>query len=387
MGTDVFGEQISAGTLQMEELKRMVAVTFRHIDLDGTGSITCGEFIHSFMSGELVTVPTMARYFDDDIKVGPVRLLLDSSWHERAHEIKLWKAAQQAKAESLTGESESNGEDPQRQVSNQSEEKLAKTVNDAGTNGLGLTLGQDAWQPPGFEAVFRRLDALEAEAEAWERRLSSMEALTLERRLEELNLRRRVATLEADEISRRENSLRITQREEDDTVERATITVLTGRVDELYSAMIELRNEVCGLDNEAMAGREQCHDSRFDSFDSGSYGNRVSKGMPGDYTAPSSSCFAFPPTDRKLGIMPEEAPPIWNINPDEEEASTVKPSSSRWTGLPTVGEPSRENTVVTGISDSCLSKELREDSGSTLTTALTTSLNTWRTPRNLKFAM
>jgi len=151
--SDVFGEQIGTGTLQMEELQRMVAVTFRHIDADGTGSVSCSEFIHSFMQSELITVPTMARYFDDDVKAGPLRVLLDSSWHERAHDITQWRASQNEKkdAESQRGGPENNEETLSRKVS--SEEMLAKTLNGAETD----FSGQDARQPVGFESVLRRL--------------------------------------------------------------------------------------------------------------------------------------------------------------------------------------------------------------------------------------
>jgi len=382
--TDVFGDQISAGTLQMGELQRMVAVTFRHIDADGTGSVTCGEFIHSFMSGELITVPTMARYFDDDIKVGPLRVLLDSNWHERKQDVMQWKAANQAKEEKLTphpeGSPESSENGPSREISRQSvqsEEMPAKIANDAEVNDSGL----NDRHPVGFDAVMQRLEALEA-----------------------LNLEHRLGQLEADEILRREDSLRITRQEEDEVDLKAALTALIGRVDELDLAMVGVRHEVWrGLDNEAMAmRRDRSRESKFDSREAlaamrreksreskldprddstlqpvGSFGSRGSKRTyQWSSTAASSASFGFPPTDRRLQRALEEAPPLWDVAHEKEMAAVVpRPSTRGWHGIPPTGNPSRENTAVSGVSDSCLSKELRENTGGTYTSSYS---NPWR---------
>jgi len=362
--TDVFGEQISAGTLQMEELQRMVAVTFRHIDADGTGSVSCGEFIASFMASELITVPTMARYFDDDIKVGPLRVLLDSSWHERAHEIKKWKAAEQEKkdAESLKGESESNEKTPSIEVL--CKEQLAKTLRGAGIE----FAGQGAQQPAGSEAVLQRLEALEA-----------------------LNLERRIAQLEADETLRREDSLRITQQEEDEKALKAAFNALAMRIDELDKVMVGFRNEIWReFDNEviAMRGqlapiRDRSRESQFNSRETASGGNRGTKRIPWCST-PWSSSSAFLPTDRRLHMMEQDPPPIWDIKTEQAtdnlpqrkdlSAAVPNPLSRSWTGLAHVRQPSRENTD-TRVSDSCLSKELREDTTGTYSS---TYSNRWR---------
>jgi len=355
--SDVFGDQIDAGTLQKEELQRMVAVTFRHIDADGTGTVTCGEFITSFMASELITVPTMARYFDDDVKVSPLRVLLDSSWHQRAHDIKLWKASHQEQKETeslkggpLKGGPEINKEIPSGQVS--SEEPLAKTVKDVRND----FSGQHARLPVGFEAVLRRLEALEAQ-----------------------NLDHRIARLEADEIDHREDILQITQQQEYQKADSAALDALTLRIDELDLAMVRLRSEVWrGFDNEVIAMRErlgpvrdQSHESQLDSRELDTGGSRWSKRTPA-----SSSSFALPPTDRPLRMMAEEAPPIWDIQPEQptnaqpqsRDLSTAVPysSSHSLTVLPHTVQPSRESTE--GVSDSCLSKELRENTTGSCTT-------------------
>jgi len=291
--TDVFGEQISAGTLQTDELQRMVALTFRHIDADGTGTVTCGEFIASFMASELITVPMMARYFDDDVKAGPLRVLLDSSWHDRNTEIQQWKAAQQEKKEAQSlRESESDEEPPSWQVF--PSEKLATTVKDDRIN----FSGQEARPPIGFEAVLRRLDALES-----------------------LNLERRVTQLEADEIFRREHGLQA------ETERKTALDVLTVRIDEIDLAMVRLRSEVWrGLEkNEAIAKRGRSRES--DSI------SRWSRRTPGS-TPGSSVSISIPPSDRPPQMRAEDVPPVWNV---QSEQSILPPLATLGGVLSTAG--------------------------------------------------
>lgn len=81
--TDVFAQQIDSGVLQLDEVKKMVAIVFRQLDTNGEGTITCDEFINSALAGEHITVDTMARFFDDDASVGFVRKSFDSSYQHR----------------------------------------------------------------------------------------------------------------------------------------------------------------------------------------------------------------------------------------------------------------------------------------------------------------
>jgi len=246
---------------------------------------------------------------------------------------------------------------------------LAQTVNDAGTNVSGKTLGQDARQVVGFEAIFRRLDALEGAG--WERRLSSLEAL---------NVERRIAQLEAEEILRRERSLQFTrQEEENESAYNAALNALTDRVAKLDLAMVGIRSAVWhGLDYEGTAMRDRLGRDR--SRESGFFGVGGSRGKPWSSTAVSSSSMVFPPTDRRLRMMTEEAPPIWDIN-KETSAVVPLPSTRSWNGLPSVGQPSRENTCV---SDTCLSKELRENSESMFSNNRN---STWRSALQIKVDM
>jgi len=180
--TDVFGEQIKAGMLQMEELKRMVAVTFGHIDTNGNGTISCGEFIHLCMSGELITVPTMAKFFDDDVPVGPLRLLLDSNWHERKEELAKWKRQVEETMTEELGITEPEAEEPK---SNTRLEATGPLLYSGERAADVRTVEVSSWRQQLDNGVngqmTQKLDALE-------QRLVALEKQQLEKRVEDLEL-------------------------------------------------------------------------------------------------------------------------------------------------------------------------------------------------------
>jgi len=209
--------------------------------------------------------------------------------------------------------------------------------------------------------------------------------------LEALNVEHRLAQLEADEILRREDSLRITQQEDDEKTHKATLDALIVRIDELDMSMVGLRNEVWReSDNEGVV--------RQGSGLSSWGGSRGSKRTPWCKPPWSSSSSTLPPTDRRLHMMAEEAPPIWDIKAELTEDSLCRetayvrqqvaplpqradlpevpnPPPRRWTGLLAhVGQASRETTDAC-VSDTCLSKELRENTAGTYSS---TYSNPWR---------
>jgi len=61
--TDVFEEPLRKGQLEMDELHRMVALVFRHLDRDGTGEIGLSEFVHSFVAHDAIKIEDAVRFF------------------------------------------------------------------------------------------------------------------------------------------------------------------------------------------------------------------------------------------------------------------------------------------------------------------------------------
>jgi len=60
---DIFGHHISTGEMQESTLKSLTAAFFRRIDSNGTGDISCQEFMDVALQNEAVDKPLMARFF------------------------------------------------------------------------------------------------------------------------------------------------------------------------------------------------------------------------------------------------------------------------------------------------------------------------------------
>jgi len=82
--TSVFHEHLLNGVLQDHELRKMTSVIFHKMDTHKTGAITCSDFVSACVAGDTIDVRNMARFFDDDKKVG----LVESYFDEDIDELK-----------------------------------------------------------------------------------------------------------------------------------------------------------------------------------------------------------------------------------------------------------------------------------------------------------
>jgi len=169
--------------LQIKEVKRMVAVTFRQLDVNDGGSICCHEFINSCLAGEQITVDIMARFFDDDASVGLVRKSLDSSWHQRREsfsDLDRCSVSQENKRKiAKDALSETSNDDDSSKASEHEEEAANQHHMRKCSPRRGKSTGSAA-----LENVIAQLRALQNAG--WEKRLTELESLGIEGRLRQL---------------------------------------------------------------------------------------------------------------------------------------------------------------------------------------------------------
>jgi len=180
--TDIFSEQINSGVLQVAEVRRMVAITFKQLDVNGGGSICCNEFIKSCLAGEQITVDIMARFFDDDARVGVVRKSLDSSWQHRRKSFSDLDSCNSPRESKRTGIANAVSEvinDDSSKGSSECVEQATEQYTMRKCNPRIGNTGSDA-----MEAVVAKLEALQNAG--WEKRLAALEALGIEGRLKKL---------------------------------------------------------------------------------------------------------------------------------------------------------------------------------------------------------